>query len=129
LGLKIVFLEDNEDLLFLFKTLTERHFQANVSCFRSAPDFMASPSDVLSADLIVLDVNLGGGEKNGIDAYRWLQEKSFKGKIFFLTGHAESHPLVQKALEFGCQVLSKPLDVDKLKAILALGQYAKGGSH
>lgn len=124
--MKIVFLEDNLDLLFLFKTLARRHFGAEVFCYKNVTDFMSNPKVVLSADLMFLDVNLGPCELNGIDAYKWLQDEGYLGKIYFLTGHAKSHPLVQQATQFGSVVLQKPLEINTLTLILADSQSAKG---
>jgi DNA-binding response OmpR family regulator len=48
----------------------------------------------LPFDLIILDVNLGGGQPSGVEAYRWLRERSFSGQILFMTGHGRSVPRV-----------------------------------
>jgi DNA-binding response OmpR family regulator len=71
----------------------------------------------LSFDLVILDVNLGAGQPSGVDACRWLQERSFSGQIVFLTGHA-SLPGVAEAHSLGLKVLQKPLAIDELVKLL-----------
>jgi DNA-binding response OmpR family regulator len=66
----------------------------------------------------LLDVNLGAGQPSGIDAYRWLREHSFPGRIVFLTGHATTSPEVIAARSHGQTVLEKPIDIVKLGALV-----------
>jgi DNA-binding response OmpR family regulator len=72
----------------------------------------------LSSDLAILDVNLGGGQPSGVDAYRWLREQSFSGRIVFLTGHARSFPGVAEAHALGVKVLEKPAPISCLLDLL-----------
>ena len=74
---------------------------------------------VRTCGLAIVDINLGSDRANGIDAYEWLKEQRFGGRIVFLTGHARSHPLVQQATERGdVKLLEKPIGSAELRAIL-----------
>jgi DNA-binding response OmpR family regulator len=75
-------------------------------------------SDGVLFDLAILDVNLGAGQPSGVDAWRWLQEHSFSGRIAFLTGHARSFPGVAEAYALGVKVLQKPGSIDDLISLL-----------
>jgi DNA-binding response OmpR family regulator len=72
----------------------------------------------LSFDLVILDVNLGAGQPTGVDAYRWLRERSFSGQVVFLTGHGRSIPGVAEAHALGVKVLEKPVAIDDLLSLL-----------
>jgi DNA-binding response OmpR family regulator len=72
----------------------------------------------LPFDLAILDVNLGAGQPSGVDAYRWLRERSFSGQILFLTGHGRSFPGVAEARALGVKVLEKPVAIDDLVKLL-----------
>lgn len=72
----------------------------------------------LSFDLAILDVNLGAGQPSGVDAYRWLRDQSFPGRILFMTGHGRSFPGVSDAHAVGVEVLRKPVSVDDLLGLL-----------
>jgi hypothetical protein len=72
----------------------------------------------LSWDLAILDVNLGGGQPSGVEAYRWLMGQSFAGRIVFLTGHARSFPDVAEAHALGVKVLEKPVPISCLLNLL-----------
>jgi DNA-binding response OmpR family regulator len=72
---------------------------------------------VLACRLVILDVNLGDGLPSGVDAYRWLREEHFAGRVIFLTGHAPSHPLVAHASAIGERILKKPIATAELRAL------------
>jgi ActR/RegA family two-component response regulator len=76
-------------------------------------------AEVMTCELAFLDINLGPGLPNGLDAYKWLLEKGFKMRTFFITGHAKSHPLVVEAARLGdVQILAKPIDRNQLVKII-----------
>ncbi len=118
MALNIVLLDDCEDLRLLGQQTFKIRLKANCATFGSFEELIGSAQLVLASDLIILDINLGNNMPTGLDAYDWLQQNHFKNPIFFLTGHANSHPLVKRALERGAQVLSKPISVSQL--VLAL---------
>src|SRR5262249_26305927 len=63
----------------------------------SVAELQGLGSRAIACQLAILDINLGVGVSSGVDAYRWLRERQFGGRIVFLTGHARSHPLVAEA--------------------------------
>ncbi len=112
-------LEDDNDLrTLLCDLLVLSGAKACVSA-GSVEAMVRQKDQVLGCELALLDVNLGSGAQSGLDAYHWLRENGFGGRIVFLTGHARSHPLVRKAYELSqAQVLSKPVDVKVLMALV-----------
>jgi FixJ family two-component response regulator len=68
--------------------------------------------------LAILDVNLGPGRPSGVDAYEWLRARGFQGRIVFLTGHARTHPAVERAARLDAAVHQKPLSVDALCSLV-----------
>jgi FixJ family two-component response regulator len=73
----------------------------------------------LGCTVALVDVNLGVGQPSGIDAYRWLVEHSFRGRIVFLTGHARVQTMVEEAVRAGtAQVIQKPASLRTLCALI-----------
>lgn len=107
---KIVFLDDAPELRMLFKFVFETKGSYQVFCAESVEEMMLNKDQVLDANAIFLDIELGKDRLNGIDAFKWLQSEKFAGRCFFLTGHGQGHPLVREALELGtAEVLTKPM--------------------
>lgn len=67
-------------------------------------------------DIVVLDISMG--DINGLELARALQEKSFPGKIIFLTVH-EDQELLSAAIAAGgyAYVVKSRLDLDLLPAL------------
>lgn len=63
-------------------------------------------------------VNLENGEASGVDAFYWLKDQGYQGKICFLTGHGKTHPLVTQASEMGAEIWTKPMYANKLCAAI-----------
>ena len=79
---------------------------------------------VLGCGLALLDVNLGPGQPTGVEVARWLQGRSFPGKIVFLTGHGHGDPRLMGAAELaGTRLLSKPINA---KVLMGLVEEARG---
>jgi DNA-binding response OmpR family regulator len=73
----------------------------------------------LACSLAILDINLGLGQPSGIDALEWLRSRSFLGRIIFLTAHAPGLPIIEHSHTQSVPVLSKPLSIDELRALLS----------
>ncbi|HVU52894.1 MAG TPA: response regulator [Polyangia bacterium] len=103
-------LDDDADLLeALADLLQTRNCRSVVA--RSVDELKANAREVLDADVAVLDINLGPGLPTGLDAYEWLLQQNFRGRLLFLTGHAHAHPLVARAEKLRrAEVLDKPMD-------------------
>lgn len=105
-----VLLDDDADLLEALSDLLQMH---DCQCLlaRSLDELEELGPRALSADVAVLDINLGPGQPSGIDAYEWLTVQRFAGRLLFLTGHAHAHPLVARAERLRhASVLDKPMD-------------------
>ncbi len=119
---RVIFLDDDPELRAVVVELFEL---LGVACdaIASVPelqDRLGGGSNG-SYDLAILDINLGPRVPSGLDAYRWLRERRFSGRIAFLTGHARSHPLVEEAHRLGdALVCAKPISLDALRRILAV---------
>jgi DNA-binding response OmpR family regulator len=116
---RVLVLEDDDDLRTL---LCELVVASGAKACVSAPSFQAmvrQKEQVLGCELAILDVNLGSGLPSGLDAYQWLRENAFAGRIVFLTGHARYHPLVRQAHELAqVRVLTKPVNTKELMALV-----------
>ena len=104
----VLIVEDDGDLR---DVLSELYATADEECL-AVGSLRALEQDAgraLSADLAILDINLGPEQPSGVDVYDWLNEHRFRGRVVFLTGHATSHPAVQEAIRRGNVVLRKPI--------------------
>jgi FixJ family two-component response regulator len=111
---RIVFLDDNEDLRELLPILLKSVLGEDSLCFGNLTELQNHPDEVLNAKVAILDINLGPDVPDGIDAFNWLIDHGFRGKILFLTGHARANPQVASAERNGAEVLEKPLHPDQL---------------
>lgn len=111
---KILFLDDSEDMRDLMGILAKSKLGEECLTLDSFDALKSHEAEALDSSLAILDVNLGKGKPSGLDAFNWLIEHHFKGKIFFLTGHARSHPLIVKACETGAGVWAKPIGSDHI---------------
>jgi DNA-binding NtrC family response regulator len=120
--LHVLVLDDDEDLRTVL-TETLRMLGAD-SCvgIGSVEELRKIPVDELKRiSLIFLDVNLGAGVPSGIDAYHYLKEIHHSGLIYFFTGHAKSHPLIQEAIRASSsqtEVIEKPVKLDIFSDII-----------
>jgi DNA-binding NtrC family response regulator len=115
---KIVFLDDSEDLRALMPVLIASTLKEECRCFASVMEFENHAEEVLRARVALLDINLGPNVPDGVDAFHWLMEHGFQGKVLFFTGHARTNPLVALAERNGVAILEKPLHPDKLISVL-----------
>lgn len=118
MGTKVTLLDDSEDLRVMVGRILKTKLGVECMGVSSVHDLIEHFEEVLSSDLVILDLNLGAGD-SGLDAYKWLHEHGFKGKIFFLTGYDPSNTLVNTAQEEGVQVYQKPLETQKLISIVS----------
>jgi FixJ family two-component response regulator len=110
----VVLLDDDADLL---EALGELLQLDGCRCLlvQSVEELKQLGLQALSADVAVLDINLGLGQPSGIDAYDWLMSQGFSGRLLFLTGHAHAHPLVARAEKLHrAAVLDKPMEAGML---------------
>ncbi len=115
----VLVLEDDEDLRSLLCDLLVASGAERCVSVGSHAELVRQQEQALGCGLALLDVNLGAGKPSGLDAYHWLKEQGFAGRVVFLTGHARSHPLVRQARELTqALVLTKPVDAKDLIDLL-----------
>jgi len=115
---KIVFLDDSEDLRELMPVLLSLALGEKCRCFASLMEFEDHTQEVLRARVAILDINLGPNAPDGIDAFHWLMNHGFQGKVLFFTGHARNNPQVGLAERNGVAILEKPIHPDKLISLV-----------
>jgi DNA-binding NtrC family response regulator len=115
----VLLLDDDDDLLGALQQGIDEEGGWSCVAAHNLAELEALEAQVRGCRVAILDINLGAGLPSGIDAYRWLQQKQFGGRVIFLTGHARSHPLVQEARRVeGATVHQKPLGLDELLQLL-----------
>jgi FixJ family two-component response regulator len=115
----VLYVEDNDDLRELVVELVTVVLNRRCVGVGSYEELAALGKEALRCSVAILDINLGPGRRSGIDAYAWLRDHGFQGRIVFLTGHASSHPLVVEAQRIGdAEIFSKPIEPDRLRSIV-----------
>ena len=115
----VLYVEDNDDLRELVVELVSVVLQRRCVGVSSYEELAALGQEALRCSVAILDINLGPGRRSGIDAYAWLRDHGYQGRIVFLTGHAGSHPLVVEAQRIGdAEIFSKPIEPDRLRSIV-----------
>lgn len=111
---KLLIVDDDSDLTCVMADLfKDSGFSSLVS--HSVDQLKNFGDQIHSCAAAILDINLGANQPNGLEAYHWLRENRFAGRILFFTGHARSHPLVRTACQLeGVQVVEKPMTVEGL---------------
>lgn len=115
----VLYVEDNDDLREVVVELVTVVLNHRCVGVGSYEEVVALGDEALGCTVAILDINLGANRKSGIDAYTWLRDKGYAGRIVFLTGHAGTHPLVVEAQRLGdAEIFSKPIDPDRLRSIV-----------
>ena len=115
----VLFVEDDDDLRDLFVRLVEMFLERRCVGVGSYEELVALGEEALGCGAAILDINLGPNRRSGIDAYAWLRRQGYTGRIAFLTGHANNHPLVVEANRLGdAAVFTKPIDSDGLRSLV-----------
>ena len=124
----VLFLDDDEDLRDTFADLVRTVFDRECHGLGSYRELVALGDRALGCDVAILDINLGPEVPSGLDAYAWLRRRGFGGRIVFLTGHANSHPLVVEASHLGdAEVIAKPVSFEALSSLLERREVREEG--
>jgi len=116
----VLILDDDEDLRDVLGTTAEEVFGWSWIGVSSVQALIELGPRALASDLAILDINLGLDQPSGLDAFAWLGAHHFGGRIIFLTGHATTHPLVDKAQRQKlASIHQKPLNMDELGQLLS----------
>jgi CheY-like chemotaxis protein len=115
----VLYVEDNDDLRELVVELVTIVLKRRCVGVGSYEELVGLGEEALGCSVAILDINLGPNRRSGIDAYAWLRDQGYKGRIVFLTGHASTHPLVVEAQRIGdAEIFSKPIEPDRLRSIV-----------
>lgn len=116
---RILLLDDDMDLCLVLEHTFEVLGVPVHRCINSVDELKELKEQLPEFDIALLDVNLGQKQLTGLDAYSWLMEMGFEGKIVFFTGHARTHPLVKRALDIpNVDMIEKPADISVLEALV-----------
>jgi FixJ family two-component response regulator len=115
----VLYVEDNDDLRELVVELVTVVLKRRCVGVGSYEELVALGEEALGCRVAILDINLGPNRRSGIDAFTWLRDNGYTGRIVFLTGHASTHPLVVEAKRIGdAEIFSKPIEPERLRSIV-----------
>jgi DNA-binding NtrC family response regulator len=115
----VLYVEDNDNLRELVVELVTAVLKHRCVGVGSYDELVGLGDEALGCSIAILDINLGPHQPSGIDAYRWLRDEGYRGRIVFLTGYASTHPLVIEAKRIGdAEIFSKPIEPDRLRSIV-----------
>lgn len=114
----VTIVDDSNEFRFFFCCLLERKLQVNCLSLASFADVKDRASEVLKSRVVVLDINLGPGQPDGVAVFEWLRAHAYEGKIFFLTGHAKGSPEVKRAASTGVSIFEKPMRAQEIVLVL-----------
>lgn len=115
----VLYVEDDDDLREAVVELVTAVLERRCVGVGSYEELVALGDQAFRSGLAILDINLGANRRSGIDAYAWLRNKGYRGRIVFLTGHANLHPLVVEAQRIGdAEIFSKPIESNRLLSIV-----------
>ena len=119
----VLFVDDSRDILEVVEAMCQSLPEVECVCVASMSAVQERAAHVLRTSLAILDVNLGPGEPSGVEIYRWLKGKNYRGKIVFLSGHARTDPQVKEAARIsGVDFYQKPLAFEQIEALI-LGSH------
>ncbi len=126
---KVLLLEDDADQLEMLGMALSIIYDRESVQARSYEELTQLADAAIACEVALLDINLGSRQPSGLDAYRWLREHGYRGRIYFLTGHARSHPLVAQALAMGdAELLEKPIASDRLNSLFGWRSHEQVGN-
>lgn len=115
----VLFVDDNSDLCMVIELLCQSLPEVECICAASMSAVLERAAQVLHTGLAILDVNLGPGEPNGVEIYRWLKGQNYHGKIVFLSGHCSTDRLCEEATGIsGVDFFQKPLEFGQIEALI-----------
>jgi DNA-binding NtrC family response regulator len=114
--LKIMIIEDEEDILILYKDFLSGKGHDVTTMYLNG-DVMIEEIDKAKSDLYLIDYRLPGNE-NGIDIATQILNKFPLAPILFITAHENLHKEISKNPIFdgkNIEVLLKPVKLDKIE--------------
>lgn len=115
----LAFLDDDPDVRDALRDLAQEALGVECLTFGSLEELGQQRERVLASRVALLDVNLGPGQPSGLDAYVWLKAQGYTGRVVFLTGFSERHPIISSIRRMGdAYVLMKPVSSSQLATLL-----------
>ena len=115
----VLFVDDSRDICEVIETMCQSLPEVECVCVSSFSAVQQRAAQALRTSLAILDVNLGPGEPSGVEIYRWLKAKNYRGKIVFLSGHARMDPQVEEAARIsGVDFFEKPLAFGQIETLI-----------
>ena len=115
----VLYVEDDDDLREVVVELVTAVLERRCVGVGSYEELVALGDQAFRSGLAILDINLGANRRSGIDAYAWLRQKGYTGRIAFLTGHASNHPFVVEANRLGnAEIFTKPIDPEQMRTLV-----------
>ena len=115
----VLFVDDSRDICEVIETMCQSLQEVECVCASSISAVQERAAQVLRPSLAILDVNLGPDEPSGVEIYRWLKGKNYRGKIVFLSGHARMDPQVEEAARIsGVDFFEKPLAFGQIETLI-----------
>jgi DNA-binding NtrC family response regulator len=119
-NLKIMIIEDEEDILILYKDFLSGKGHDVTTMYLNG-DVIIEEIDKARSDLYLIDYRLPGN-KNGIDIATQILDKFPLAPILFITAHENLHKEISKSPIFdgkNIEVLLKPVKLDKIESSIA----------
>lgn len=117
--MKVLLLDDDPDMCALMRETFEDFKIQDTTICNSYQDVVDLGQKILDFHVVFLDVNLGLGQKNGVDVFNWITKLGYKNRVIFFTGHARSYPVLVDALnQRHVGLLEKPTTVSMIKKAL-----------
>lgn len=114
----IAIIDDCSELRHLIHLLIQEEMGSSCLGFATFADVQRRSDELFHCRAILLDINLGPTEPDGVTLYYWLREQGYQGQVFFFTGHAKESPAVRAALHTGVRVLEKPMTPEEIVRLL-----------
>lgn len=115
----ILILDDNKDLTFILEMTMEEFGVPLFKAINSYDELVALTDDLFLFEVALLDINLGEGKPDGLDAFKFLKSKLYLGEVIFFSGHGIHDSRVQLALTNShSRLIQKPASMEILYEII-----------
>jgi DNA-binding NtrC family response regulator len=117
--LKVMIVEDEEDILILYKDFLSGHGH-DVTTINLDGDIMIEEIDEAKCEIYLIDYRLPGN-KNGIDIAIQILDEFPSAPILFITAYENLHKEISKNPIFhgkNVDVLLKPVKLDKIESTM-----------
>lgn len=115
---EVIIVDDSLEIRYLVSLLLRCDLDVPCLALETLSEVRQHAREVLGSRAIILDINLGPDQPDGVAVYHWLVSHDYRGHVFFMTGHAKESPTVRAASRTGVRILEKPMLPDDLVAML-----------